>query len=558
MSLPLIKSKPLPTGSPKYQALVASINKEFADSVPPSLYIPQSFVDNPPLDVTGIPRACGLLTDAELDITENYDAVALVEAMRTRKLTAEAVATAFAKRAIIAHQVSGCLVEWFMDEAVARAKELDAHLAATGEVVGPLHGLPFSIKEHMPINGHYSLTGFLATRTKDTKDAMVVGILRRLGAVFYCKTAQPQSIMHLESVNPQGRVLNPFNIGLTSGGSTGGEGALIALKGSVLGLGTDIGGSIRCPAGFCGIYGFKPTTLTTPQIGLSNGGSLAEINIRVSAGPMATSLRSLDFFMKTVLAEKPHLIDPQLTPVPWTGLATKLSAPLKIGFMMNDGHIQPQPPITRTLKWAREKLAAAGADKFIIKEFAPFRTAEAMNRIRQEYYPDAAAGIKGLMAACEEPIFPLTQWIIKDAEALGPRSLPEMHAVRMARMLFQSEFAQHWTEQDVDVVVCPVFVGPACEHDTAFYWNYTAFFNYVDYPGAVFPTPQVALAKGAEDYGADVQTPLSPEDEHVRKLWAEGNFEGAPIDLQVVARRSYDNELFGALSAMQDILMKSL
>lgn len=163
-----------------------------------------------------------------------------------------------------------------------------------------------------------------------------------------------------------------------------------------------------------------------------------------------------------------------------------------------------------------------------------------------QYWPDGGKGVKQLIAKSGEPFYPLTKWIIKDAEVLGERSAMQIFDERCARDQFRVDFGGHWESQDVDYVICPAFVGPACSHETAFYWNYTAYFNYVDYPGVVFPTPIKALKKGQEDYSPADATPLSERCKHVRQLWSEGDFEGAPVDLQIVARKHYDNELFAA------------
>lgn len=82
-----------------------------------------------------------------------------------------------------------------------------------------------------------------------TEDAHLISILRAAGAVFYAKGTQPQSIMHLETYNFYGKTLNPFNRNLTPGGSSGGDAALVAARGAILGVTTDVGGSTRGPAG---------------------------------------------------------------------------------------------------------------------------------------------------------------------------------------------------------------------------------------------------------------------------------------------------------------------
>ncbi|KAI3393122.1 hypothetical protein diail_4721 [Diaporthe ilicicola] len=548
----IIQTVPVAKGTPEYEAHRDQIvQQQFADKVPEELLLPPEIITSPPRNVTNIPRDCGLLTADELDITENYDATALAQAIRERKLTAVAVATAFAKRAIIAHQLTCCLTEWFMDAAIAQAQALDDHLAATGRTVGPLHGVPVSIKEHVQMAGHWSSDGYIASRQVDAEDSHVVAILRRLGAVFYCKTNQPQHIMHLETVSPYGRTLNPHNIHLSAGGSSGGEGALIALRGSVLGVGSDIGGSIRGPAGFCGIYGFKPTSHYLPNNGTLHVGNMAELTVLATCGPMGSSLRDLDMFMSGVLDQRPYLREPSLVPIPWTGLSKSLpssSTPLKIGFMMHDGVIEPQPPVVRALNWAMDKLSNSASVS--VRPFAPYRTADAIRNIRRAYTPDGGASLKAGLAKMGEPMEPLTKWIIQDAE--GPSyTVEQMNDMRTNRDKFRCQFADHWAEQDVDVVICPVFVGPACAHDTGLYWDYTAFWNYVDCPGVVIPTPVRALKKAEEQYAPG--EPLSKEDSHVRELWAQSDFEGAPINLQIVARKYHDNDLFVAAKEIEKV-----
>lgn len=242
---PLVQPKAVPQGTPEFEEKRTALLRTFYEKIPREYYIPQDIIDNPPTDVSGIPSTCGILTAEEIEITENYDTVSLAEAIAARKYTAVAVAKAFSKRAIIAHQLTCCLTQWYPDMAEKRARELDEYLEKNGKTVGPLHGVPVSTKEHMHVAGMYSSMGFYSSIVKDEEDSQMMRILRNLGAVFYCKTNQPQTIMHLESDSHWGRTLNPHNIHLSAGGSTGGEAALLAMKGSVMGIGTDIGGSIR-------------------------------------------------------------------------------------------------------------------------------------------------------------------------------------------------------------------------------------------------------------------------------------------------------------------------
>ncbi|KAI5254635.1 hypothetical protein E4T42_02221 [Aureobasidium subglaciale] len=390
-SFPLIQNVPVPQGDKAWEAQRMNILTTFINKVPEGYYIAQHYVDDPAQDITFIPRECGILTEEELEITEDYDATALAAAIARKKYTALAVAKAFCKRAIICDQISCCLTQWFPELAYRQAEALDNYLDKTGKTIGPSHGVPISIKQHIPVAGTFSDVDFVSTTVYDEKDSQMVAILRRLGAVFYVKTNQPQSVMHLESDSHFGRVLNPYNINLSAGGSSGGEAALIALRGSLLGVGTDIGGSIRGPAGNCGIYECKPTAHMLPMQGFLNGGFGAEINILVSTGPMCLSLRDLDLFMKLILDERPFLADPRL---------------LKIGIMSSDGVIDPQPPVKRAIEWATALIQESPLVQ--LKYFNPHRPADAISMIRQMYWPDGGKAVKAALDASGEPIHMLT------------------------------------------------------------------------------------------------------------------------------------------------------
>lgn len=552
----VLQPKPVPLGTPEFEVKRAAVLGALAEKVPAEYCLPKTFFQDPPTDVSTVPVTCGLLTAEEIEITEQYDAVGLAEAIARRRYTAVAVAAAFSKRAIIAHQLTCCLTQWYRDQAIDQARKLDQHLAEHGTTVGPLHGVPVSIKDHMPIAGTFSSLACLDTVVYDSQDSHMISILRSMGAVFYCKTNQPQTIMHLESDSLWGRVLNPYNIHLSAGGSTGGEAALIALRGSVMGVGTDIGGSIRGPSAFCGIYGFKPTSYTLPMKGFFPSPIAAELNVLCSSGPMCRSVRDMDLFMRAILAAKPHLRDPRLVPIPWTGLETPLGLtpghPLRIGLVKNDGFIEPQPPVKRALAWVQRVLSDPRYAGYVeLKDFRPYGAAEAWSVIRRTYWPEGGSLSRDPILKTGEPLHPLSKWIWKDAEPGGMQTAEAVNLMRRARDDFRCAFAEDWEAQGVDVVLGPAFVGPACAHDTAFYWTYTSLYNFVDYPGVVFPTPIRAAAGERYD---DAYVPLSDACKHVKELWEAGDFQGAPVDLQLVARKYHDNQLFGVLKLLQDVL----
>lgn len=190
------------------------------------------------------------------------------------------------------------------------------------------------------------------------EDAVTVDTLRRAGAIIYAKTTMPQSGMALECVsNLYGRTLNPFNTSLTPGGSSGGEGALIACRGSILGMGTDSGGSIRAPAAFNGLYGLKGTSSRISYKGNMNNSS--GMGSASSIGPMAFSIRDLKLVTKVLVNDQQWLKDASVVAKPWNDILEKKKR-LSIGLIEWDGSVMPHPPIRRALEMTKNRLLEAG------------------------------------------------------------------------------------------------------------------------------------------------------------------------------------------------------
>ena len=185
--------------SQSWQDIAASKRKAAYDLIPESWRLPKSMIPAPTkaVSVMKIPRKCGILSEAELDITENYDAVALVEKLASKQLSARDVITAFSKRAAIAQQLVNCLTETFFGEALKRAEYLDDYLAKEGKPLGPLHGLPISIKDSFKLKGYEATLGYVSWvgKSKATSNSALVDLFLDLGAIVYVKTNIPQTLM---------------------------------------------------------------------------------------------------------------------------------------------------------------------------------------------------------------------------------------------------------------------------------------------------------------------------------------------------------------------------
>lgn len=259
-----------------------------------------------PVNIIGLHKTFGILNEKEINITESYTAKELLQKIANKEFTSLEVTTAFCKRAAIANQLTNCCTELLFQEALDRAKWLDDYLNQRGEVLGPLHGLPISIKDALNIKGFDSTIGyvsFIGNKTVVDDDAAIVKILLELGAVIHVKTNIPTTMLSSDSENNIfGRTLNPLKLTLTAGGSSGGEGSLIKQRGSLIGIGTDIGGSVCIPALCCGIYGFRPSNHRFVKEGnIKKSRDNYNSPVSVVAGPMAYDFESLNQIMDLVL-----------------------------------------------------------------------------------------------------------------------------------------------------------------------------------------------------------------------------------------------------------------
>ncbi|KAM9897792.1 hypothetical protein OXX79_006668, partial [Metschnikowia pulcherrima] len=355
-----------------------------------------------------------LLTPVEFEITDS-SVVTITQNIASGKWSSVEVFKAFAKRATIAHQFTNCALDLFPEEGLQRAEYLDEYFKKNGKTIGPLHGLPVSLKEQMNYKGKITHGGYVSMiNNVPSKHAVTTQILEDLGAVFFVRTNQPQTLMHLDGNNNFiGHSKCPYNLALTSGGSSSGEGAIVAFGGTPLGIGSDIGGSIRGPAAFGGCVGLRPTTNRFSKVGGVSSGSGQE-SVPAVEGPMTRSVDDIDFLMDVYINQgKPWVADCTTYPLPWKKVAKPEPKDLTIAIMYDDGIVKPTPPIARALKIVAEKLAAAGAK---VVTFEPIDTQLAKDTVDKMYSCDGNYMQRKLLADSGEPLTKLTKWALNFGE----------------------------------------------------------------------------------------------------------------------------------------------
>ena len=177
-------------------------------------------------------------------------------------------------------------------EALETARAHDIHQSSTGTTIGPLHGLPYTLKDMYAVRGYDSSYGYSSLCNRPESESSVIhSTLSRLGGILLAKTNVPQTGLAFECNNPVwGVTQNPVVTGFTCGGSSGGEAAVLGRGGSVVGFGSDIGGSLRIPAGWSGIFSLKPVNGRVTRRGhVSSSPPLAPVTIEGHA-PLFSSL----------------------------------------------------------------------------------------------------------------------------------------------------------------------------------------------------------------------------------------------------------------------------
>lgn len=294
--------------------------------------------------------------------------------------------------------------------------------------------------------------------------------------------------------------MNPLNTMLTAGGSSGGEGALIAFRGSLLGVGTDIAGerfllrcafwsntfflgSVRLPALCCGLYGFKPSAGRLPYARQQGCSNPAFRNILPSAGPIAHDLASLATFMKAVVGAGPSKYDSAALDLPWRIIQRPTGA-LRLGVLAEDPLFPLHPPmkaalaeVMRILRAANHEVVSLTADEG--------QVANTVRTAWELFLLDDTSD--QLVVASGEPAIPSRQTVARQLDTLGwdkysgaGAKLEAMARLVMRRAEITDAWRGTWAKYGLDAILAPVAQSTAVEHDAFGIPPYTAFVNLLD------------------------------------------------------------------------------
>jgi amidase len=396
------------------------------------------------------------------------------------------------------------------ERALDHAREADAAIAR-GTASGPLHGVPVSIKDSIEIAGTPCTAGTWGRRgaPPSAKDATLVARLRAAGAIPIAKTNLPDLLFAYETDNLIfGATKNPYNGARTSGGSSGGEAALIATCGSPCGLGSDAAGSVRVPAAFCGIASIKPTSGRLPRTGHfpPAGGWIEKL---WQIGPMARHVEDLCTLMPLLIGGDGH--DATVIDAAFRDPRTISLRELRIAFYTENGFVPTDTEVAQVVRAAAAQLTGVAA---CVEEARPACLAEAYDLEMKLIGPDGGDGLRAYLRMIgSDRLHPLlTGWLDK----------LEAYRTDIAG------FAGYWAELDryraemfaflgrYDAILCPAYTQPALPHGTSTRdENFRGFSQTMAYNVAGWPAAVVRCGAAGDGLPIAVQIAARPYREDV-------------------------------------------
>lgn len=499
-----------------------------------------------------------------MDKLKNLSAVQLLQKMDKGEVTSREVVQHFIDRIEEINPSLNAVVVKLFNNALSQADEADK-LFKQGKRTGKLHGLPFTIKECLDLIATPSTFG-LQRRLQDipsNTDAYVKE-LQNQGGIVLGKTNVAQLLMYLESNNAvYGTTNNPHSNKHTCGGSSGGEGAIISAGGSPVGIGTDIGGSLRIPAAFCGTCSIKPTMNRTVDLARFIDRPI-NLSIHSVTGVLANHAEDLELFLEIING----VVTTQKKEVqPLKSFRDVNVSQLKVGYFLTDGLFEPMPAVKRAILESAEKLKTLGAQ---VVEFNPPNLAEAEeiffsilaadgapifteNLQKEKAMPQAA----GLVMLAKAPAF-VKNLLHGVTKLIGQKSLSRIipyfngkgDAFKQSMLEKQNSFTKKYLDAmnntaigKIDAVISPVCALPAFLHNTAdkvgLGGTYTLQHNVTGFPAGV---ATVSKVEPEEAIGRKTTTDLSIKT--AAKI--EASSSGLPLGIQIAARH-WDEHIVIAL-----------
>lgn len=397
--------------------------------------------------------------------------------IQDKEVSSQELLDCYLKRIEEVNPKLNAVVQLSAETARSQAQKADEQLAG-GTILGPLHGLPMTIKDSFDTMGVISTGG---TKGREnfvpSQDATVVTRLRNAGAILLGKTNTSELTLTYETDNLiYGQTNNPHNLSRTSGGSSGGAAAIVAAGGSPFDIGSDYGGSLRFPAHCCGVTTIKPTSGRVPRTGhiLPFGGVL---DFFQQVGPITRYVEDLNLLLP--LISGPDWIDPSIIPMPLGQPNDVDIKKLKIAFHTDNKIISPSVETIEIIRKAANLLDNEG---LLVDETVPTGIEQSYELMIELLSADGGASMQRLLqeAGTEEHTLP---WL----GLVPPIESTKFDALIIKWYKFRSTLLSFF--KDYDVILCPVNAFPAKAHgktnEELEAFSYSMTYNMTGWPSAV-------------------------------------------------------------------------
>lgn len=418
----------------------------------------------------------------------NYlSATEIIAGIKNSTFSAVEVAKAHLKRiAEINPSLNAIIQQVSQENVLLQAAQADEKMNAK-KALGKLHGLPITIKDSFYVKGMTCSAGSVGLAKMANEDATAVARLRAEGAIILGLTNVPEFLLAAESDNLlYGRSNNLYNLNCTCGGSSGGEAAIIAAGGSALGLGSDAGGSIRIPAHYCGIAGFKPTRGLVPMTGSVLGNSPGIFGSVVANGPLARCVD--DLFLGLSVIAGPDGLDYRVPPVSLKDPLEVNLKDLRIAYYFYDGFSHPTEETLGTIKEAVKTIKTHVKS---IEEKLPSALNQTMKLVWETIFLGGDEGT-GLMGYLQFIGVDKPSSLVQTFLSMAKKSKISTTELRMRLMeIDQFHYDMLTFFKNYDVIICPVSATPAKLHGAAFEsiadFSYTMGYNLLGAPALSIP-----------------------------------------------------------------------
>ncbi|KAF8970071.1 amidase signature domain-containing protein [Flammula alnicola] len=516
----------------------------------------------------------------------------LVSQCRSGTIAPSAIMLAYAKKTLVAQKATNCVSDIMFQEALlippvanwGPGVDLDAGVNETTRERSLL-GVPVSIKDTVNIKGHDSTIGYSSkVGHPSATSSAIVRLLQDAGALVHVKTTVPIGLLAIETVSDVfGCTTNPYNEGHTAGASTGGGGALVACGGSKIEIGTDLAGSVRIPAHFCGIWSLKGSSGRFPTWGTESSMMGLE-SVPIVTSPMAGNLADLREFWKRVIFSEPWQYDHTCVPLPWKNMDLHDEGrKLKWGVMWEDGTIPPSPACKRALSMVISALKKQGHE---VVDFQPPDVFEGLKIGYQLLFSDGGQQLRSALSPGEclnKPSMSILEllnlpkfikkifsYFMRSSDPMSSQLYNIMHAKTVvedrhnvaARDAYRAEWHKKWLEEGLDFVLTvpmslPAIENGASEKTTLISAGYTFLFSLLDYAAGVIPVTFVdknldALPEGFPN--SDRYKSFTAVAKGAYSAYDAEKMHGLPLGVQVVGRRLEEEKVLEGMQVIEDAL----